>query len=298
MTIEGSSDVSHHRGQQRHRGLPRRHLLHADHRGQRLEHAEHGGGQPGGRHRAERSHRIGPAAHGRDEALAVHGRDRRLRRGGARDNQQAYRRSWSSPTAPRPVPIPISITWPVETENELVPFAYAGGAAIAVIGLVLLWSRSADDAVRGRAGRRRRGVRPTASTRPTDRRWRGDGPEPTQAQALAYRRPMMMLRRADERGDQRHDDRWSESRTATRRRTIPRSASSQWRARRHRGPRTRRRRHRAGRATTSRAHLGRRRHASSDPTGPDGSDKSWRLGDGLRYPEDVRRAPRTARTRR
>lgn len=32
----------------------------------------------------------------------------------------------------------ISITWPVEAENEWVPFAYAGGAAIAVIGLVLL----------------------------------------------------------------------------------------------------------------------------------------------------------------
>ncbi|WP_394214154.1 hypothetical protein [Brachybacterium vulturis] len=32
----------------------------------------------------------------------------------------------------------ISITWPVDAENEWVPFAYAGGAAIAVIGLVLL----------------------------------------------------------------------------------------------------------------------------------------------------------------
>ena len=32
----------------------------------------------------------------------------------------------------------LSITWPVEAENEWVPFAYAGGAAIAVIGLVLL----------------------------------------------------------------------------------------------------------------------------------------------------------------
>lgn len=32
----------------------------------------------------------------------------------------------------------VSITWPVEAENEWVPFAYAGGAAIAVIGLVLL----------------------------------------------------------------------------------------------------------------------------------------------------------------
>lgn len=32
----------------------------------------------------------------------------------------------------------ISITWPVEAENEWVPIAYAGGAAIAVIGLVLL----------------------------------------------------------------------------------------------------------------------------------------------------------------
>lgn len=32
----------------------------------------------------------------------------------------------------------ISITWPVEAENEWVPLAYAGGAAVAVIGLVLL----------------------------------------------------------------------------------------------------------------------------------------------------------------
>ena len=32
----------------------------------------------------------------------------------------------------------ISITWPVDDENEWVPYAYAGGAAIAVIGLVLL----------------------------------------------------------------------------------------------------------------------------------------------------------------
>ena len=32
----------------------------------------------------------------------------------------------------------ISITWPVDEENEWVPYAYAGGAAIAVIGLVLL----------------------------------------------------------------------------------------------------------------------------------------------------------------
>ncbi|GAA4526066.1 hypothetical protein GCM10023160_20120 [Brachybacterium paraconglomeratum] len=32
----------------------------------------------------------------------------------------------------------VSITWPVEAENEWVPFAYAGGATIAVIGLVLL----------------------------------------------------------------------------------------------------------------------------------------------------------------
>ena len=32
----------------------------------------------------------------------------------------------------------VSITWPVDDENEWVPYAYAGGAAIAVIGLVLL----------------------------------------------------------------------------------------------------------------------------------------------------------------
>ena len=32
----------------------------------------------------------------------------------------------------------ISITWPVDEENEWVPYAYAGGAAVAVIGLVLL----------------------------------------------------------------------------------------------------------------------------------------------------------------
>ncbi|MGY5764889.1 hypothetical protein ACXET9_06795 [Brachybacterium sp. DNPG3] len=32
----------------------------------------------------------------------------------------------------------ISITWPVDAANEWVPYAYAGGAAVAVIGLVLL----------------------------------------------------------------------------------------------------------------------------------------------------------------
>ena len=52
--------------------------------------------------------------------------------------EQAYRSILVVTDGSAPGADSISITWPVEAENEWVPFAYAGGAAIAVIGLVLL----------------------------------------------------------------------------------------------------------------------------------------------------------------
>ncbi|MGP5623750.1 hypothetical protein [Brachybacterium alimentarium] len=54
------------------------------------------------------------------------------------ENKQAYRSILVVTDGSAPGADSISITWPVEAENEWVPFAYAGGAAIAVIGLVLL----------------------------------------------------------------------------------------------------------------------------------------------------------------
>ncbi|MGO2607227.1 MAG: hypothetical protein ACTH8V_08940 [Brachybacterium tyrofermentans] len=54
------------------------------------------------------------------------------------DNQQAYRAILVVTDGTEAGADSVSITWPVENENEWVPFAYAGGAAIAVIGLVLL----------------------------------------------------------------------------------------------------------------------------------------------------------------
>lgn len=54
------------------------------------------------------------------------------------ENPQPYRSLLIVTDGTAPGAEKISITWPVDAENEWVPFAYAGGAAIAVIGLVLL----------------------------------------------------------------------------------------------------------------------------------------------------------------
>ena len=54
------------------------------------------------------------------------------------DNEQPYRALLIVTDGTDPGAERISITWPVDAENEWVPFAYAGGATIAVIGLVLL----------------------------------------------------------------------------------------------------------------------------------------------------------------
>lgn len=54
------------------------------------------------------------------------------------ENEQVYRELLVVTDGTAPGASTVSITWPVEAENEWVPFAYAGGAAIAVIGLVLL----------------------------------------------------------------------------------------------------------------------------------------------------------------
>lgn len=54
------------------------------------------------------------------------------------ENEQVYRALLVVTDGTAPGAEKISITWPVDDENEWVPYAYAGGAAIAVIGLVLL----------------------------------------------------------------------------------------------------------------------------------------------------------------
>lgn len=54
------------------------------------------------------------------------------------ENQQPYRPLLIVTDGTEPGAETVSITWPVEDENEWVPLAYAAGAAIAVIGLVLL----------------------------------------------------------------------------------------------------------------------------------------------------------------
>src|SRR5699024_8542229 len=54
------------------------------------------------------------------------------------NNEQPYRALLIVTDGTQPGAEKISITWPVDAENEWVPFAYAGGATIAVIGLVLL----------------------------------------------------------------------------------------------------------------------------------------------------------------
>ena len=54
------------------------------------------------------------------------------------DNEQVYREILIVSDGTAPAAESVSITWPVDAKNEWVPFAYAGGAAIAVIGLVLL----------------------------------------------------------------------------------------------------------------------------------------------------------------
>lgn len=61
-----------------------------------------------------------------DVAAAEHG-----------ENEQPYRPLLLVTDGTAPGAESITITWPVEDENEWVPYAYAGGAAIAVIGLVL-----------------------------------------------------------------------------------------------------------------------------------------------------------------
>lgn len=53
------------------------------------------------------------------------------------ENQQVYRALLIVTDGTAPGAESISITWPVEAENEWVPYAYAGGATLAVIGLVL-----------------------------------------------------------------------------------------------------------------------------------------------------------------
>ncbi|MFC7376717.1 MULTISPECIES: hypothetical protein [unclassified Brachybacterium] len=54
------------------------------------------------------------------------------------ENKQVYRAILVVTDGADPGAQSVSITWPVDDENEWVPYAYAGGAAIAVIGLVLL----------------------------------------------------------------------------------------------------------------------------------------------------------------
>lgn len=66
----------------------------------------------------------------------------------------------------------VSITWPVEAENRWVPFAYAGGAAIAVIGLVLLvvslgGGRRRDEEIEDADGSAE-GEEPVAAADPTE----------------------------------------------------------------------------------------------------------------------------------
>src|SRR5699024_1554767 len=64
------------------------------------------------------------------------------------ENKQVYRALLIVTDGTEPGAESVSITWPVDDENEWVPYAYAAGAAIAVIGLVLLG---------GSIGGRRRG---------------------------------------------------------------------------------------------------------------------------------------------
>ncbi|HJC69708.1 MAG TPA: hypothetical protein H9932_08540 [Candidatus Brachybacterium intestinipullorum] len=54
------------------------------------------------------------------------------------ENEQVYRALLIVTDGTEPGAESVSITWPVDAENEWVPYAYAGGAAVAVIGLVLL----------------------------------------------------------------------------------------------------------------------------------------------------------------
>lgn len=54
------------------------------------------------------------------------------------ENEQAYRAILVVTDGTAAGADKVSITWPVDDENEWVAYAYAGGAAVAVIGLVLL----------------------------------------------------------------------------------------------------------------------------------------------------------------
>lgn len=53
------------------------------------------------------------------------------------ENEQVYRELLVVTDGTNPGADSVSITWPVEDSHEWVPYAYAGGATIAVIGLVL-----------------------------------------------------------------------------------------------------------------------------------------------------------------
>ncbi|MFC7458335.1 hypothetical protein ACFQS2_14190 [Brachybacterium sp. GCM10030267] len=71
------------------------------------------------------------------------------------ENKQVYRAILVVTDGSDPGAQSVSITWPVDDENEWVPYAYAGGAAIAVIGLVLLvvslGGRRREDELEGEA---------------------------------------------------------------------------------------------------------------------------------------------------
>src|SRR5699024_9707867 len=59
------------------------------------------------------------------------------------ENQQPYRALLIVTDGTAPGAETISITWPVDDENEWVPLAYAGGAAVAVSAWCSWWSPSA-----------------------------------------------------------------------------------------------------------------------------------------------------------
>lgn len=61
-----------------------------------------------------------------------------FRAGETGENRQPFRPLLLVTDGSAPGAETVSITWPVDAENEWVPLAYAGGAAVAVIGLVLL----------------------------------------------------------------------------------------------------------------------------------------------------------------
>lgn len=81
------------------------------------------------------------------------------------DNEQPYRALLIVADGTAPAAESISITWPVDQQNEWVPYAYAAGATIAVIGLIwLVVSLSAG----GRRSERRPRAAATGSTDETE----------------------------------------------------------------------------------------------------------------------------------